>query len=246
MYEKVEKLYEGKAKILYISTSRNKYIQYFKDDATAFNGGKKGVLEDKGILNNRISTIIFNYLEKWDIATHFVSYLSDREMVVEKVIIFPIEVVVRNVVAGSLAKKFGLTEGSELSCPVLEHYLKNDELGDPMINYSHIKEFGLATTDQINFIDFTALAVNKLLKHLFKEIGILLVDFKLEFGLDKNDKILLADEISPDGCRLWDMKSGEKMDKDRFRQDLGNITESYREVYKRFRDYLGQCLPEYP
>ncbi|MEW5804020.1 MAG: phosphoribosylaminoimidazolesuccinocarboxamide synthase [bacterium] len=230
--EKKEKLYEGKAKILYATEDPDLIIQYFKDDATAFNAQKKGTIVEKGIYNNRISSHIFQLLARQGIASHFVRWLSDREMLVRKVKIIPVEVVVRNRVAGSLAKRFGLPEGDSLSRAILELYYKDDALGDPMINEDHVAVFNLASHEEMEEIKKTALAVNAFLKNWFEEIGISLVDFKLEFGRHGN-QVLLADEITPDGCRLWDLQTGEKMDKDRFRRDLGKIEEAYREVDRR-------------
>jgi len=230
--KKGEKLYEGKAKILYSTEEPDKLIQYFKDDATAFNAQKKGTIKEKGVLNNKISSRIFDLLEKEGIKTHFIERTSDRDMLVKKVEIIPVEVVIRNVAAGSLSKRMGIDEGITLKEPILEFYYKSDELGDPMINEYHIKVFDLANEKEMDIIKVMALKVNKFLVDFFDKNGIRLIDFKLEFGRYNGD-VLLADEITPDGCRLWDKKSGEKMDKDRFRQDLGKIEEAYQEVYKR-------------
>lgn len=233
-----EKFYEGKAKVLYRTSDRNLVIQYFKDDATAFNAQKRGTIVDKGVMNNEISSLIFRYLEKNGVKTHFVAKLSDREMLVKTLDIVPVEVVVRNITAGSLSKRMGLDEGIPLKRPIVEYYYKKDELGDPPINRDHALVFGLATEKELREIDRTALKVNQLLVKLFKSAGIRLVDFKLEFGRHKG-RILLGDEITPDGCRLWDAKTNEKMDKDRFRRDLGNIEESYQEVLRRVTKKLG-------
>ena len=230
--KKVEKIYEGKAKILYSTEEPDKLIQYFKDDATAFNAQKKGTIKEKGVLNNKISSRIFDLLEKEGIKTHFIERTSDRDMLVKKVEIIPVEIVIRNVTAGSLSKRMGIDEGITLKEPILEFYYKSDELGDPMINEYHIKVFDLANEKEMDIIKVMALKVNKFLVDFFDKNGIRLIDFKLEFGRYNGD-VLLADEITPDGCRLWDKKSGEKMDKDRFRQDLGKIEEAYQEVYKR-------------
>ena len=230
--KKGEKLYEGKAKILYSTEEPDKLIQYFKDDATAFNAQKKGTIKEKGVLNNKISSRIFDLLEKEGIKTHFIERTSDRDMLVKKVEIIPVEIVIRNVTAGSLSKRRGIDEGITLKEPILEFYYKSDELGDPMINEYHIKVFDLANEKEMDIIKVMALKVNKFLVDFFDKNGIRLIDFKLEFGRYNGD-VLLADEITPDGCRLWDKKSGEKMDKDRFRQDLGKIEEAYQEVYKR-------------
>ena len=230
--KKGEKIYEGKAKILYSTEETDKLIQHFKDDATAFNAQKKGTIKEKGVLNNKISSRIFDLLEKEGIKTHFIERTSDRDMLVKKVEIIPVEVVIRNVAAGSLSKRMGIDEGITLKEPILEFYYKSDELGDPMINEYHIKVFNLANEKEMDIIKVMALKVNKFLVDFFDKNGIRLIDFKLEFGRYNGD-VLLADEITPDGCRLWDKKSGEKMDKDRFRQDLGKIEEAYQEVYKR-------------
>jgi phosphoribosylaminoimidazole-succinocarboxamide synthase len=230
--KKLGKLYEGKAKILYATDDPDLVIQYFKDDATAFNAQKKGTIVDKGIMNNALSTTIFQYLEKGGIKTHFVEKLSDREMLAKKVSIIPVEVVVRNVLAGSLAKNLGMAEGLELKQPVLEFYYKNDALGDPMVNADHVLAFGWATKRELDVVGDYALKADVLLIELFARHGIRLVDFKLEFGRHKGE-VILADEFSPDTSRLWDVATGERMDKDRFRRDLGKIEESYREVVRR-------------
>ena len=230
--KKLDKLYEGKAKVLYATDDPDHLIQYFKDEATAFDGKKKGIIQEKGILNNKISSRIFRYLEENGIDTHFVDMPNDREMVVKKLTIIPIEVVVRNVVAGSLAKRMGIEEGTVLKEAILEHYYKSDPLGDPMINEYHIKVFGLAEKEDLAKMDAAALRINDLLKKFFDDRGITLVDFKLEFGRH-GFEVLLGDEVTPDGCRLWDKSTGEKMDKDRFRRDLGKIEEGYQEVLKR-------------
>ena len=230
--EKREKLYEGKAKIIYTTDSDNLVIQYFKDDTTAFDGAKKEILEDKGVINCSISTIIFEYLEKHGIKTHFVERLSPREMLVKKCEIIPVEVVVRNIAAGSFSRRYGVKEGTPLKEPLVEYFYKNDELHDPMVCPNHVYMFGWATREELGFMTKTALKVNELLKKFFDEIDIQLVDFKLEFGRH-NGEILLADEITPDACRLWDKSSGEVLDKDRFRKDMGKVVESYKEVYRR-------------
>ncbi len=230
--KKLEKLYEGKAKILYETDDSDLLIQYFKDEATAFDGKKRGLIENKGILNNRMSSRLFECLEENGIETHFVGHISDREMAVKRLEIIPVEVVARNVVAGSLAKRMGMEEGVPLKKPVLELYYKSDELGDPMINEYHIDAFGLARRDEVETMKEKALLINKFLVDFFEKRGIVLVDFKLEFGRHKG-KVLLGDEITPDGCRLWNKITGEKMDKDRFRRDLGKVEESYQEVCSR-------------
>ncbi len=225
-----EQLYEGKAKIIYATEDPDLVIQYFKDDASAFNGVKKGTIVDKGVINNHVSTTIFKYLEEKGVRTHLVQELNDREMLVKRLEIIPVEVVLRNVVAGSLAKRMGLAEGTAMKAPILEFYYKDDDLGDPMINEYHIKEFGLATAEEIKILRKQGLLINELLFEFFKERNIRLVDFKLEFGRHKGE-VLLGDEISPDGCRLWHWETGEKMDKDRFRFNLGQVEEKYQEVY---------------
>jgi phosphoribosylaminoimidazole-succinocarboxamide synthase len=224
--------YEGKAKRVYATDDRDKYIVEFKDDATAFDGKKKGTIHDKGILNNRISAHFFEMLEKQGIPTHFEKLLSDREMLVKAVEIIPVEVIVRNIAAGSLAKRLGLEEGTPMKRPVLEFCYKSDELGDPMINHYHIYALELASEEEMKVIEDIALKVNSILVEYLKPMNIELVDFKLEFGRYKG-RVILADEISPDTCRFWDADTREKLDKDRFRRDLGNVEEAYREVLKR-------------
>ncbi len=232
MVTKGKKLYEGKAKILYETDNPGLLIQYFKDEATAFNAQKRGVIREKGVMNNAISARLFGLLEENHIKTHFVEKLSDREMLVKRLDIIPVEVVVRNIVAGSLAKRMGLEEGVPLKETVVEFYYKSDELGDPMINNYHIRAFGLATDEELKEMVENALRVNEILKRFFDERDILLVDFKLEFGRHHGE-ILLGDEITPDGCRLWDKGTLEKLDKDRFRRDLGKIEEAYEKVLKK-------------
>lgn len=230
--QKGDKLYEGKAKIIYATDNPDLVIQYFKDDASAFNAKKKGTIVDKGIMNNFIASKTFEYLHENGVKSHFVEKLSDREMLVKKVDIILVEVVVRNRVAGSLAKRMGLPEGTDLKQTILEFYYKDDDLDDPMINSDHILAFSLATEEEVVKMKEQALEVNRLIGGMFKEVGIELIDFKLEFGRF-NGEFLLADEISPDTCRLWDAKTGKKLDKDRFRFDLGNVEESYHEIVKR-------------
>ncbi|HXI09927.1 MAG TPA: phosphoribosylaminoimidazolesuccinocarboxamide synthase [Thermodesulfobacteriota bacterium] len=230
--KRLEKLYEGKAKVLYSTDNPDHVVQYFKDEATAFDGKKKGIIREKGILNNKISSRIFRYLESKGVKTHFVDNPSDREMVVKKLRIIPIEVVVRNIAAGSLAKRMGVDEGTPLKNTIIEFYYKSDPLGDPMINEYHIKAFGLAEKKELEEMESSALKVNKYLTEFFDERGITLVDFKLEFGVHRGE-VLLGDEITPDGCRLWDKDTKEKMDKDRFRRDLGKVEEAYQEVLKK-------------
>jgi phosphoribosylaminoimidazole-succinocarboxamide synthase len=229
-------IYEGKAKILYEGPEPGTLIQYFKDDATAFNAQKRGTISGKGVLNNRISEHIFTLLGGIGIPTHFVRRLNMREQLIRQVEIVPIEVVVRNVAAGTLAQRLGIEEGTQLPRTIIEYYYKDDALGDPMIADEHIACFGWASQEEMNDIADMAIRINDFLCGLFAGIGIRLVDFKLEFGrLWENDysRVILADEISPDGCRLWDMTSGEKLDKDRFRRDLGGEAEAYQEVARR-------------
>jgi len=231
--KKLEKLYEGKAKILYSTDDPGLVVQYFKDDATAFNGEKKGIIRNKGEMNNAISAAIFRFLEDKGIETHFVSSPSAREMVVRKVEIVPIEVVMRNVTAGSLSKRMGVEEGMLLPKTVFELYYKDDSLGDPMINGYHVAAFGLCSAETLAEIKARAFKINDLMQKFFEERGITLVDFKLEFGTASDGTLLLADEITPDGCRLWNSETGEKMDKDRFRRDLGSVEEAYEEVLEK-------------
>lgn len=230
--EKKEMLYEGKAKKIYATEDKGVVIVYYKDDATAFNGEKKGQIEDKGVLNNTITSMLFELLEKRGIKTHFIKKISDREQVCRRVEIVPLEVIIRNVAAGSMAKRYGISEGTELKTTVLELSYKNDDLGDPLINDYHAVAMGLTTFEELKYIYETASRVNDVLKELFISQNIRLIDFKLEFGR-LNGEILLADEISPDTCRFWDAKTGEKLDKDRFRRDLGNVKEAYVEILNR-------------
>ena len=230
--QKTELLYEGKAKKVYATENPDYCIVSYKDDATAFNGLKKGTIVGKGVVNNRMSNFMFQLLEKHGIKTHFVEELSDRDTVVRKVSIVPLEVIVRNKAAGSLSKRLGLEEGTPMRVPVLEFCYKNDDLGDPMINHYHIAAMELATKDEMAQIAAMALKVNELLTAYLKDLGIELIDFKLEFGRF-NGEILLADEISPDTCRFWDSKTGEKLDKDRFRRDLGHVEDAYQEILRR-------------
>ncbi len=229
---KKEKLYEGKAKVLYTTDDPDLLIQYFKDDATAFNAEKKGTIKEKGVINNAVSTRLFEYLEGHGIKTHFVKKLSDREMLVKKLDIIMVEAIIRNTTAGSLAKRMGVEEGTELRESILEFCYKSDELGDPFINGYIIRAFGLATDAEIVEIERASHEVNKHLSRFFDERGIRLVDFKLEFGRHKGE-VILGDEITPDGCRLWEKSTGEKLDKDRFRRDLGKVEEAYAEVLKK-------------
>ena len=229
-------VYEGKAKVLFEGPEPGTLVQYFKDDATAFNNQKKGVITGKGVLNNRISEFIMLRLGEIGLPTHFVRRLNMREQLIKEVEIIPIEVVVRNVAAGSLSKRLGIPEGQPLPRSIIEYYYKSDELNDPMVSEEHITAFGWSTPNELDEMMSMSLRVNDYLSGLFMGVGIRLVDFKLEFGrLWNNDdmRIVLADEISPDNCRLWDSQTNEKMDKDRFRRDLGNVIESYTEVARR-------------
>ena len=230
--DKLDKIYEGKAKILYTTKDPDLLIQYFKDDATAFNAQKKGTISEKGIMNNRIAAKIFEYLSTQGVQTHLVEVLNDREMLVKKVSIVPLEVIIRNRAAGSLCRLLGLAEGLHLACPTLEFCYKEDKLGDPLINEYHIRALKLATDEEVQKISKMAFAINEYLKKFFLKLDIELIDFKLEFGRYHGD-IILADEISPDTCRLWEVGTGNKLDKDRFRRDLGNIEEAYQEVLRR-------------
>ncbi len=229
---KLDMLYEGKAKKIYTTNITNQFIVTYKDDATAFNGEKKGSIGEKGVVNNKMSAILFQLLSEKGIENHYISLLNEREMVVKAVKIIPLEVIIRNVVAGSMAKRLGLEEGSPLKTPVLEFCYKNDELGDPLINDDHIMALQLADLTQIQQLKQMALNINKVLQQFFFNKELRLIDFKLEFGLFE-DRIILADEISPDTCRLWDLTTNEKLDKDRFRRDLGNVEEAYKEVLNR-------------
>ena len=236
------KVYEGKAKVLFEGPEPGTLIQYFKDDATAFNNQKQGVITGKGVLNNRISEYLMEKLGSIGIPTHFVRRLNMREQLVKEVEIIPIEVVIRNVVAGSLAKRFGLEEGEPLTRSIVEYYYKSDELGDPLVTEEHISAFGWAAYQEIDEMLNLALRINDYLSGLFMGAGLRLVDFKIEFGRHWQDDemhVILADEISPDSCRLWDVLTNEKLDKDRFRRDLGRVEEGYQEVARR----LG-ILPE--
>ena len=238
-----KRIYEGKAKVLYEGPEPGTVVQYFKDDATAFNNQKKGVITGKGVLNNRISEYLMQRLEDIGIPTHFVRRLNMREQLVREVEIIPVEVVVRNIAAGSISKRLGIDEGTPLPRSIVEFYFKNDELGDPLISEEHITAFGWASPQDIDDLMALSLRVNDFLSGLLLGVGIRLVDFKLEFGRwwDENDhmRIILADEITPDSCRLWDTKTNDKLDKDRFRRDMGGVEEAYQEVARR----LG-ILPE--
>ena len=231
--KKKKKLYEGKAKIVYETDKDDLYIQEFKDDATALDGEKKGKIKNKGSANNQISGHLFSYLESYHVPTHFVSQLSENSMIIHKLDMVPVEVVMRNIATGSLVRRYGVEDGKELEHPILEFYLKDDAKHDPMINEDHVVAFGHATGDEIKTIKRYAQKINAVLKSFFFRRGLLLVDFKLEFGRSKSGKIKLGDEISPDTCRFWDVESHEKLDKDRFRHDLGNVEEAYQEVLSR-------------
>ncbi len=231
--EKREQLYEGKAKKVYKTDDPELLIVSYKDDATAFNGEKKGTIVGKGVINNRVTNHLMQKLEKAGIPTHFVKELSDTDTVVKKVSIVPLEVIIRNISAGSFAKRYGVEEGIVFDQPTIEFSYKNDDLGDPLINSYHALALKLATAEEIETIKKYAFQVNDLLKSFMKEIGIDLVDFKLEFGRLTDGTIVLADEISPDTCRLWDEKTHEKLDKDRFRRDLGGVEDAYHEVMRR-------------
>ncbi len=265
--EKGKFIYEGKAKQLYETDDKDLVIVHYKDDATAGNGAKKGTIHNKGVMNNEITTLIFNMLEEHGIKTHFVKKLNDRDQLCQRVTIFPLEVIVRNIIAGSMAKRVGIKEGTKINNTIFEICYKNDDYGDPLINDHHAVAMGLATYDElkeiyditgkinnllkekfdkigITLVDFKiefgknskGEILNNLLKEKFDKIGITLVDFKIEFGKNSKGEILLADEITPDTCRLWDKETGEKLDKDRFRRDLGNIEEAYIEVVKRLTE----------
>jgi phosphoribosylaminoimidazole-succinocarboxamide synthase len=228
-----EMLYEGKAKQIFATDDPTLVVVHYKDDATAFDGKKRGTIVGKGEMNNRMATIFFTMLGEQGIATHFVEQLSERDQLVKKVAIVPIEVVVRNIAAGSLSKRLGLPEGQDLPHPIVELYYKSDELGDPLINDDHIAILKLATPEQVAQIRRTALAINDILRAYLAERRVLLVDFKLEFGTEAAGTLLLADEISPDTCRFWDADTREKLDKDRFRRDLGGVEAAYQDMLRR-------------
>lgn len=230
--------YEGKAKKVYDTDQSEYFWVAYKDDATAFNGEKKGQIADKGEVNNKLSALFFEKLENAGIPTHYVRLLSDRDMLVRRLDMIPLEVVVRNIAAGSLAKRLGVEEGLALSRPVVELYYKDDELGDPLVNESHVAAMGWADPADVQEIQALGLKVNELLQGILVKAGIQLIDFKLEFGL-ANGKIYLGDEISPDTCRYWDIETREKLDKDRFRRDLGGVEEAYQEVYRRVKEVLA-------
>lgn len=233
--EKLEMIYEGKAKQIFKSNNENEVIVHYKDDATAFNGEKKAQIDNKGILNNSITSTIFQMLNEAGIKTHFIKKLNDRDQLCKKVSIIPLEVIVRNVAAGSMAKRLGIEEGFNLKTTVFELSYKDDSLGDPLINDYHAVAIGATTFEELNKIYDMTNKINNLLKEFFKKQNINLIDFKIEFGRDENGEILLADEISPDTCRFWDATTGEKLDKDRFRRDLGNVEEAYEEILNRIK-----------
>ena len=225
-------LYEGKAKTVFETDNPNELLIYFKDDATAFNGEKHGTIEGKGVINNKLSQFFFKQLKDRGVKSHFVENAGEREMIVKRLDMIKLEVVVRNIVAGSLVKRLGLAEGTPLTVPVVEYYYKSDELGDPMLNRWHIMALNLAKIDELNQMEHVALSVNKIMRELLLAKNVDLIDFKLEFGRFDGE-VLLADEISPDNCRFWDTVTHEKLDKDRFRQDLGGVVEAYQEILQR-------------
>ena len=236
--EKGAQLYEGKAKKVFATEDPDLLIVSYKDDATAFNGQKRGTIEGKGIINNRMSNALMRMLQEHEIPTHFVEELSDRDTLVKKVNIVPLEVIVRNISAGSFAKNYGVDEGLVFSEPTVEYSYKNDALGDPLLNESHALALGLATREELEQIRRYALKIDKLLQDFWDSCGVTLVDFKLEFGRLADGSIVLADEISPDTCRLWDSVTGKKLDKDRFRRDLGGVEDAYQEIMSRLEDQM--------
>ena len=236
--KKCEQLYEGKAKKVFATDDPNLVIVSYKDDATAFNGLKKGTIAGKGVINNKMSNLLMQMLERKGVKTHFVKELSDRETVVKKVSILPLEVIIRNISAGSFSKRYGVEEGIVFEEPTFEFSYKNDKLGDPLLNEYHVVALKLATKDEIDTIKNYAFKINELLKEFWLECGVTLVDFKLEFGRLGDGSIVLADEISPDTCRLWDSKTGEKLDKDRFRRDMGGVEDAYAEIMKRLLNHI--------
>jgi len=236
--QKKEQLYEGKAKKVFSTDDPELLIVSYKDDATAFNGLKKGTIAGKGVINNTMSNMLMKRLEKAGIPTHFVKQLDERDTLVKKVYIIPLEVIIRNIAAGSFSKRYGVEEGVVFDNPTIEFSYKNDELGDPLINEYHAVAMKLATVEEIETIKKYAFAVNEQLKSFWAECGVTLVDFKLEFGKLSDGSIVLADEISPDTCRLWDSQTGKKLDKDRFRRDMGGVEDAYAEVMKRLREHI--------
>ena len=231
--EKGSLMYEGKAKKVYATSDQNTVWLEYTDQATAFNGQKKDSIAGKGVLNNQITGLLFKQLEQEGIPSHFIKLVSENEQLAKKVTIIPLEVVVRNIAAGSLSKRLGIEEGIDLPYPIVEFYYKNDDLGDPLINEDHIGVLGIAEKGELGWLREQALRVNAVLTDFFRTVGVKLIDFKLEFGRTADGQILLADEISPDTCRLWDMETGEKLDKDVFRRSLGNMAEAYEEILKR-------------
>ena len=236
--EKLQQLYEGKAKKVFATDDPEKLIVEYKDDATAFNGLKKGTIKGKGVINNQMSNRLMAYLEKQGVPTHFIEEINERETIVKKVSIVPLEVIVRNISAGSFAKHYGVEEGIVFDQPTIEFSYKNDELGDPLLNHYHALALKLATAEEIETIEKYAFKVNDVLKAFWLSAGVTLVDFKLEFGRLSDGTIVLADEISPDTSRLWDSKTHEKLDKDRFRRDMGGVEEAYAEIMKRLEEHL--------
>ncbi|MBQ7459878.1 MAG: phosphoribosylaminoimidazolesuccinocarboxamide synthase [Oscillospiraceae bacterium] len=234
--EKREQLYEGKAKKVYATDDPNLCIVSYKDDATAFNGAKKGTIAGKGVVNNKMSNLVMQYLEKNGVPTHFVEELSDRDTVVRKVQIVPLEVIIRNISAGHFASNYGVEEGIVFDEPTIEFSLKSDHLDDPLLNEYHAIALKIATREEIETIKSLAFRINELLKAFMLKLGVTLVDFKIEFGRTPDGKIILADEISPDTCRFWDVKTGEKLDKDRFRRDMGGVEEAYEEIMRRLTE----------
>ena len=231
--KKLQQLYEGKAKKVFATDDPDVVLVSYKDDATAFNGLKRGTITGKGVINNRVTNFLMQMLERNGIPTHYIEEISDRETLVKKVDIVPLEVIVRNIAAGSLSKRLGVPEGTKLKKTVIEYCYKNDDLGDPMVNEYHIAAMGWATEEEVKLIAGYSLKINKLLSSFLKQSGIELIDFKLEFGKTSDGTIVLADEISPDTCRFWDSKTHEKLDKDRFRRDLGGVEDAYQEILKR-------------
>ena len=236
--EKLQQLYEGKAKKVFATNDPEKLIVEYKDDATAFNGLKKGTIKGKGIINNQMSNRLMAYLEKQGVPTHFIEEINERETIVKKVSIVPLEVIIRNISAGSFAKHYGVEEGIVFDQPTIEFSYKNDELGDPLLNHYHALALKLATAEEIETIEKYAFKINEVLKAFWLSAGVTLVDFKLEFGRLPDGTIVLADEISPDTSRLWDVKTHEKLDKDRFRRDMGGVEEAYAEIMKRMEETL--------
>ena len=238
--EKLNHIYEGKAKAIYSTSNEDEIIMYFKDDTTAFNGFKKSQLEDKGILNNKISTILYGYLIENGVKTHWIETLNEREQLCKKVEIIPLEVIIRNRATGSFVKRYGAEEGKIFKRPTFELSYKNDDLGDPLLNDDHALALELLTESELSKIKEQTFLINKLLSELFDKMNLILVDYKIEFGRDKDGNILLADEISPDSMRLWDKDTLKKLDKDRFRQDLGDVMGAYREVLHRLESVLSK------